>query len=47
MYNVFLMLDDDFVKVAERLSKNEAQSLCDKLNNLNVEPLYYIKPMKH
>ena len=47
MYNVFLMLDDDFVKVAECQNINEAQCLCDKLNNLNVEPIYYIKPMKH
>lgn len=46
MYNIFLMLDDDFVKVADSLSLNEAKSLCDKLNNLNVEPFYYIKPMK-
>ena len=46
MYNIFLMLDDDFIKVAEAENQNEAQSLCDKLNNLCVEPLYYIKPMK-
>lgn len=46
MYNVFLMLDDDFVKVAQCENQNEAQSLCDKLNNLSVEPLYYIKPMR-
>ena len=45
MYNVFLMLDEDFVKVATCNNQNEASELCDKLNNLNVEPLYYIKPM--
>ncbi len=46
MYNVFLMLDDDFVKVAQCENQNEAIALRDKLNNLSVEPLYYIKPMK-
>ena len=46
MYNVFLMLDDDFVKVAQCENQNEALILRDKLNSVSVEPLYYIKPMK-
>lgn len=39
------MLDDDYVLVAQK-PESEARELCDKLNNLSVEPIYYIKPMK-
>lgn len=43
MYNVFLMLDDDFVKVFASESIITAQSVCDKLNEKMGEPLYYVK----
>ena len=46
MYNVFLMLENDFVKIAQCDNQTEAIMLCDKLNSMSVEPIYYYKPMK-